>query len=163
VEEQKIKAEAKPKVREQSLFFGSIDGAPQWADTPQRPEAGGKELEVLASKTDRLDQDPAATVPKRESGRTSRWAKEAAPIPTAAASKSISSSSNTQKKSRPDICRSMLGAVKPAVDESVIDYVVSLVEDDVSDDIRDAVFEILEGHDVPRNTAEVLWMGLTAT
>jgi len=154
------------KQPENSLFFGIADGAPKWAEAPQRPEAGGKELVALQPKGERIDADPASSqVAGRSGGRWSRASKNGtttkAEVSVPLAAKAPTPAGG--EKSRPEICRSMLASVKPVLEESVVDYVVSLIEDDVSDDTRDTVFELLEGHDVPRNTMEVLWAGLTAS
>eukprot|EP00928_Gymnodinium_smaydae_P075244 TRINITY_DN5824_c0_g1_i1.p1 TRINITY_DN5824_c0_g1~~TRINITY_DN5824_c0_g1_i1.p1 ORF type:complete len:1306 (-),score=362.37 TRINITY_DN5824_c0_g1_i1:108-4025(-) len=163
----KAKAQATQRMAERSAFFTILDGAPQWAEAPPRPEAGGKELVELASKEARAEEDPRAT------GRAGRWRNgggsrsgaagaDTAAIPAAAVLRPAAPTEDP----RPVRFRKMLATVKnksgESLEESVIDFVVSLVEEDLDEDTKEAVLDQLKGNEVDDNMCEVLWQGLMA-
>ncbi|CAK8989999.1 unnamed protein product [Durusdinium trenchii] len=68
-------------------FFQSLDGAPQWADAPTRPEAGGKELVALRPKEERGTEEMASKKgPKAQLLTPGAATAPTAPSPTATSS-----------------------------------------------------------------------------
>eukprot|EP00931_Biecheleriopsis_adriatica_P064713 TRINITY_DN39439_c0_g1_i3.p1 TRINITY_DN39439_c0_g1~~TRINITY_DN39439_c0_g1_i3.p1 ORF type:complete len:928 (-),score=251.86 TRINITY_DN39439_c0_g1_i3:2-2689(-) len=134
-------------------FFENLDGAPKWADTPARPEAGGKELVALKPKEERGEDDRCTRTSKRVD----------LAVPSAA---SLLPSKKEPSESKEARCRRLLSAMK-SLEDDVADYITSLLCDDTSAEdvaeLRDSVMDLLEGHGIARDAAEALWRDLVAT
>eukprot|EP00933_Yihiella_yeosuensis_P014012 TRINITY_DN12723_c0_g2_i1.p1 TRINITY_DN12723_c0_g2~~TRINITY_DN12723_c0_g2_i1.p1 ORF type:complete len:228 (+),score=82.64 TRINITY_DN12723_c0_g2_i1:94-684(+) len=139
--------------KERTSFFDSIDGAPKWAEAPTRPEAGGKELVLLKPKEERGEEEGLSRKNKKSS---------IAAIPAAAKF----TSSEPKEECREHRCRRLLRSLKPSVEDDIIDYLASLVGEEVSSEdlieLRETAIEILEGHGVSQDAAEVFWSSLLA-
>lgn len=133
----------------QENVFGSLDGAPKWAEMPARPEQGGKELVPLAPKEERGTENLLESKGRRAELKNPAAARAHAPA--------------TCAQSRTDRCRELLAGARPALEESIIDYLASMMGEclqDEVDELHETVVEILQGHDMPAKDAENLWQKL---
>lgn len=136
---------------QKSTFFESLDGAVKWEKAPARPEAGGKELVVLQAKEERDLMDPIA-----------RGSRKNANFQVQMSVAAVRSASVSDTPPLPVRCRELLEAIRPQIENSVVEYLVDLVTEDVSEDTREAAIEILTGHGVMEAGAETFWETLTA-
>ncbi|CAE7456355.1 unnamed protein product [Symbiodinium sp. CCMP2456] len=133
----------------QENVFGSLDGAPKWAEMPARPEQGGKELVPLRPKEERGTEDLLESKGRRAELKNPAAARAYAPA--------------TCAQSRTERCRELLAGARPALEESIIDYLASMMGEclqDEVDELHETVVEILQGHDMPAKDAENLWQKL---
>ncbi|CAE7362521.1 SETX [Symbiodinium natans] len=133
----------------QDNVFGSLDGAPKWAEMPARPEQGGKELVPLRPKEERGTEDQPESKGRRAELKNPAAARTHAPA--------------TCVQSRAERCHELLAGARPALEESIIDYLASMLgecQQEEVEELHETVVEILQGHDMSAKDAESLWQKL---
>ncbi|CAE7183177.1 unnamed protein product [Symbiodinium pilosum] len=137
------------QAKQESAFFGSLDGAPKWAEMPARPEQGGKELVALRPKEERGSEEQQEVKGRRAEIRNPAAALAKTPV--------------TSIQSREDRCRELLTGVRPVLEDSIVDYLASMIGECLQEELEElheTVVEILQGHDMPAKDAEKLWQKL---
>eukprot|EP00913_Durusdinium_trenchii_P018416 g17301.t1 len=122
-------------------FFQSLDGAPQWADAPTRPEAGGKELVALRPKEERGTEEMAS----KKGPKAQLLTPGAATAPTAPSPTATSSSARSEPR-----FEELLRSLQPRLESEIVEYLSAMVTDadDFSEDLFETIQEILEGNGI---------------